>query len=168
MKYIKNEIWKDVLGFESLYQISNFGNVKSLNYRKKGIEQVLIARVNPNGYCVVSLWLNNKSKMKKVHQLVAIAFLNHTPCGMELVVNHKDFDRTNNHIDNLEIVTGRENGNRKHLKSTSIYTGVSKSKNSNSWVAQIKKDNKKIYLGSFKNEIDAHNAYENYLKSIDK
>ena len=85
---------------------------------------------------------------------------------MELVINHINFDKKDNKVSNLEIVTNRENSNRKHLKSTSKYTGVSFEKDRNKWVAQIKINGKRVLLGRFSNEIDASNAYQSKLKEI--
>ena len=104
--------------------------------------------------------------MKKVHQLVAESFLNHKRCGMKLVVNHIDFDKTNNKLDNLEIVTTRENTNQKHLKSYSNFTGVSWNKRANKWIASIKINNKNKYLGYYSNELEASKAYQKELLNI--
>jgi len=116
------EIYKDVIGYEGIYQVSNLGNVKSLKFNK---EKVLKTYKNTYGYPSIGLRINGLAKIKQVHQLVAESFLNHKSFGMELVVNHIDFDRANNRVENLEIVTHRENANQKHLKSSSEYTGVS-------------------------------------------
>jgi hypothetical protein len=77
-----------------------------------------------NGYLQVGLFKNKKTKVFRVHQIVSMAFLNHNPCGHKLVINHIDFDKTNNNLNNLEITTQRQNTNQKHLTSTSKYTGV--------------------------------------------
>lgn len=103
------EIWKDVIGYEGYYQVSNLGNIKSLGNNKTRKEKILNPRICNAGYFYVNLSLNGKAASKKIHQLVATAFLNHVPCGHKLVVNHKDFNKLNNIIDNLEIVTSREN-----------------------------------------------------------
>ena len=125
------EIWKDILDYEGLYQVSNLGRVKSLSRRVKNKngykitkEIILQPAKYKYGYYHIDLSKENKSATKNIHKLVAIAFLNHNHCGYKLVVNHKNFDKLNNHVDNLEIVTQRENSNKKHLKSSSIYTGV--------------------------------------------
>lgn len=97
------EIWKDIAGYEGLYQISNFGNVKSLE--KKVINRInkekkLKMFDNGHGYYQVVLQKNKEKKSFKVHRLVARAFLsneNNLPC-----VNHKDCNRKNNHVENLE------------------------------------------------------------------
>lgn len=159
---MENEIWKNIKGFED-YQVSNFGRVKSL---KRGKEKILKNIVSIDGYYIVNLHKKNKRTTKKIHQLVAIAFLNHNPDGYKLVINHKDINRQNNNLNNLEIVTARENSNRKHLKGSSIYTGVSWHKLTNKWTAQIVIDGKKKYLGLFINELEASCAYQNALNNI--
>lgn len=91
---IKEEVWKDVLGYEGLYLISNRGRVKSFY-------QGNIKAYNFNGnYYDVTLFKNGKGKHFLVHRLVAIAFIpnpNNLP-----QVNHKDEDKLKNHVDNLE------------------------------------------------------------------
>lgn len=154
------EIWKTIKGYED-YQISSFGRVKSFKNNKEKIKNPTI---DVYGYYLINLCNNGIQKTFKIHKLVATAFLNHKPCGYKLVVNHKDLNKLNNNIDNLEIVTARENTNKKHIKSSSKYVGVSWNKRKNKWVSQIYVDGKIKYLGSFKNEYDAHIAYENELK----
>lgn len=166
------EIWKNINNFEG-YQISNFGNVKSLSriILNRGIlpfsskEKILKQNLN-KGYFYVSLSKNGKVKTLLVHQLVAIEFLNHTPEKFVLTVNHKDFNKQNNKLENLEIVTVRENSNQKHIKSSSKYTGVHWVKNKKNWRSTITINGKNKYLGSFKNEIDASNAYQKALNEL--
>lgn len=158
------EIYKCFLDYEGLYEVSNYGNIKSLGNNKKRKEKLLKPTVNSTGYFIVSLCKNGTRKNRKVHQVVAEVFLNHKPNGLVMVVNHKDFNKLNNHIDNLEIVTNRENTNQKHRKSTSQYTGVCWDKLNNKWIAQILVSGKSKHLGRFVNEIEAHNAYQSALK----
>lgn len=165
------EIWKDIPNYEGYYQVSNLGNVKSLarfnNLGKRVKERVLKNLVNTtNGYLVVNLSKIGLVKTKQIHQLVAEAFLNHSKKGHKLVVNHKNFNRQDNRLENLEIITNRENTNKKHKKSKSKYIGVTWHKRVNKWTAQILYKRKNIHLGCFNNEIDAHNAYQNKLKEI--
>jgi hypothetical protein len=156
-----NEIWKNIKGYNEDYQISNLGRVKSLKYGK---EKILKQGYSGNPkYPAVTLSINRIQKKEKVHQLVAIAFLNHKKQGHKLVVNHIDFDVNNNRLDNLEVVTNRENCNLKHKKSTSKYTGVYLI---NEWRATIQINGKQKHLGSFKNEYDAHLAYQKELNLI--
>jgi len=157
------EFWKDIKGYEGLYQISNLGNVKSLNYRCSGYEKFLTKILCNNGYYAVNLSNNSIKKRIEIHQLVAIAFLNHAPCGFKLVVNHKNFIRTDNYVKNLEIITHRNNTNQKHLKSSSQYVGVYWNKLAKKWKASIVINRNKKHLGYFIDELDAHNAYQKAL-----
>ena len=158
---IFEEIFKTIEGYEGMYEISNYGRVKSLKNNK---EYILKPSLDLNGYVIVSLSNEGIKKTKTIHQLVAIAFLNHIPDGMKLIVNHKDFNRQNNHVDNLEIITQRENANLKHLLSSSQYTGVSWHKRDKKWQSIILINNKLKYLGYFNNELEASKAYEEALK----
>jgi hypothetical protein len=155
------EQWKTIEGYED-YQVSDLGNVKSF---KRGKERILKPSIT-RGYLHICIFKNGKQKNKTVHQLVAEAFLNHKPCGLKLVVNHKDFNKQNNHVDNLEIATNRENTNRKHLKSSSQYVGVCWSKRDRKWRANIYINGKKKDLGCFKIEEEARDAYQNALKTL--
>lgn len=69
-------------------------------------------------------------------------------------------------VENLEIITNRENSNKKHLPSSSKYIGVYHDKRSKKWKSQIGINNKQLHLGYYINEIDAHNAYQEKLKEI--
>jgi hypothetical protein len=157
------EIWKDVPGYQGSYQISNLGKVKSL---KLGKERILKQSLNTHGYLQVGLCGDSKIKIIRIHQMVAMTFLNHVPCGHKFVVNHKNFIRTDNRAENLEIVTNRENTNKNHLKSTSNYTGVSWHKPSNKWISFISINGKNKNLGYFVNELDASKAYQKALKKL--
>ena len=156
------EEWKSVKGFED-YEVSNLGNVKSLKYGK---ERILKHSENNGGYLSIVLSLKGKLTTKPIHILVSESFLGHVACGNKYVVNHKDFDRKNNKKDNLEIVTFRVNTNKKHLNSSSKYTGVTWFKSKNKWISQIVIKGKNKYLGLFINEYDAHLAYEKALKEL--
>ena len=114
------EIWKDIKGFEKRYQISNYGRVKSLskfvnnNPKNSSIgyytkEKILKVFDNKNGYKLVKLYKNNKKYTKKVHRLVAEAFIPNLENKSQ--VNHIDGDKSNNCLDNLEWNTCKENIN---------------------------------------------------------
>ena len=168
------EIYKDIKGYEGLYQVSSLGNIRRLksvvkckaDFSRIVNERVLRSSGDGGGYLGVTLSKGSICNRFKIHQLVAIAFLDHTPNGHKLVVNHKDFDKNNNSVKNLEIVTQRNNTNRKHLKSSSKYTGVSFDKQSNKWRADIRIKGKNKYLGLYFNESNAHLAYQQALKLI--
>lgn len=156
------EIWKEVENYNNDYFISSYGNFKS---KKLGVEKILKPTLNSNGYFIVSLSKNGKVTKRKIHQLVAEYFLNHKPCGMKFVVNHKDCDKLNNNVENLEVISQRENtSKRKNLhKKTSKYIGVCFKKGK--YEASIQLNGKIHYLGRFLNEEDAHIAYTNKLKN---
>lgn len=172
------EKWKDIPSYEGFYQASNFGRIKSLDrlvrnptgigYRtRKGI--VLKSNINKQGYLRVYLYKKSKKKTIKVHQLVAMAFLNHKLSGMKFVINHKNVDdlnnKLNNRLDNLEITTQRLNSNKVHLKNSSDFIGVSWNKKRNKWESQIQINKKKVFLGYYKIEKNAHLAYQKALNN---
>ena len=158
-----NEIWKDVVGYEGVYEVSDLGNVKSLKFNK---EKVLTNNLNRNGYLQVGLSKRGRVKSKGIHQLVAEAFLNHKPCGFKLVVDHQNGVRKDNRLENLQIITSRKNTSKDIKGGTSKYTGVSWCKKSNKWRSQININNKVKYLGSFTDELKASEVYQNELSNI--
>ena len=94
------EIWKDIEGYEGKYQISNYGNVKSLKKKKHQCDYLLKPFITKNGYLRVSLSKNNKYVQPLVHRLVAEYFINNPYNYKE--INHKDENKLNNNVDNLE------------------------------------------------------------------
>ena len=101
------EIWKDITGYEGLYQVSNTGKVKSLNYRRTGKEKIMKAYPNGKGYLKVFLCKNGKQKNCRINRLVALAFIPNPDNLPE--VNHIDKDKTNNKVENLEWCTTQYN-----------------------------------------------------------
>ena len=171
------EIWKDIPNYEGYYQVSNLGRVRkyktkklrSIFDEKEELFKIHKQRVNEHGYYIITLRKLKEIKTFKVHKLVAMAFLNHIPCGMKLVVNHKNFDRLDNRLENLEIVSHRENSNQKHLKSSSIYTGVIVDKRrDNYFISQITIKSQSVHLGYCKDEKQASEMYELAVKLVDK
>ena len=107
MNIVKEE-WRPVDGYEN-YEVSNFGRVKSLNYHRTDKEGILKPGKNKDGYLYVGLCRNGKMKYFKVHKLVAEAFLPNPECFEQ--VNHKDEDKTNNCVSNLEFCDAKYNSN---------------------------------------------------------
>ena len=103
------EEWKDIKGYEGIYQISNKGRVKSLNYNRTGKEKIREGTVDNTGYKIISLSKNGKEKKYSIHRLVAQAFLPN-PDNLP-VVNHKDENKLNNNVENLEWCTHKYNCN---------------------------------------------------------
>lgn len=99
------ERWKAVVGYEGLYEVSDFGNVRSLKYGKVRVLKPGVMK----GYYRVHLCKNGKRKSFLVHRLVVIMFIGDIPKGM--VVNHINENKFDNRLENLEIVTVKENNN---------------------------------------------------------
>lgn len=130
MKQNIKEIWKDILGYEGYYQVSNMGRVKSLDRdiiysngritKTKG--KILNGFIKPKGYISVDLYKNNKRAKFYIHRLVAFAFIPN-PDGKEQI-NHLDENPENNCVNNLEWCTCKENLNygnhNKNLSNSSI------------------------------------------------
>lgn len=166
------EIWRDIPGVEEIYQVSTHGRVRSLDrvvYRKDGTSYFQKGRIlKPfirGGYQSCGICVNGINQNRTVHQLVAMAFLNHKPDGYSLVVDHINNIKTDNRLENLQIVTNRYNST-KDLKGTSKYPGVSWSRQNKKWKANIKIDGKHNYLGYFKDEVEASLAYQNALAKL--
>lgn len=157
----KEVTWKEVPGFDK-YQISDYGDIKSLCGINPRILKLKTDRYGYYGACIISQGVR---KSYRPHTLVAMAFLGFVPDKTQkLVVNHINFNKKDNRVENLEVVSHRENSNKKHLKSSSQYTGVSFERSTNKWRAIIYLNGKWINIGRYKNEIDAHNAYQEKLK----
>lgn len=106
------EMWKDIKNYEGRYQISNKGRIRSLinNKNKTRKEpQILKTYLDNDGYEIIRLSKNNKSRAFKIHRLVAIHFLNNIE--NKPVVDHIDTNRRNNNYTNLRWVTNKENSN---------------------------------------------------------
>lgn len=159
MSEIKEE-FRPVKGYEGLYEISSSGKIRGLKRNK-----ILSCKKSSNRYLRISLCKNNKESSYSVHQLVAIAFLNHVPCGMDIVVDHINSNKLDNRVENLQLITSRENTSR-NRKGTSKYTGVHWLKAISKWRAVIGIKDKKKHLGVFTNEYEAHLAYQSALKEI--
>lgn len=105
------EIWKDIEGYEGLYQISNIGRVKSLpkkrRYGTEYQEEMFLKQKNNKGYLQVNLYNSNGMKSYQVHRLVAQTFIKNLKNKEE--VNHKNGLKTDNRVENLEWVTPKEN-----------------------------------------------------------
>ena len=121
---------------------------------------------NNNGYLKVSLYKNGKRKMFYVHRLVAMSFLDN-PNAFPMV-NHKDFNKENNEAGNLEYCTARYNMAYSSMagRHSSSYLGVTWDKRRRKWKAQYQIGKKKVFLGRFSAQEEAHEAYINAIKEI--
>lgn len=169
----QKEIWKEIPNYEGLYQVSNLGRVKSLKrWRNSGNggyfqkERVMNQTLNPYGYKILGLSKNGYKKTFQVHKLVAMAFLGHEPCGHKIVVDHIDNDKLNNNLSNLQLTTMRHNSSKDRRGGSSKHTGVFWYKARKKWRSYIYINGKRIHLGYFEKELDAHKAYQNALNNI--
>lgn len=107
------EIWKPIPNYENIYEASNFGRIRSVNRidtnGRKRIGKILKPKIERTGYLRVALFNGGKRKEYKVHRLVMLAFVGECPYGLQ--VNHKDENKRNNMLANLEYVTPKENTN---------------------------------------------------------
>lgn len=158
------EIWKDVP--LSNYSVSNFGRVRSNNYHRE--KRTVILKINTNHrYPKLSMCIDGKKFNKDVHRMVAELFVE----GKSEVrnhVNHKDKNKLNNHYTNLEWTSTAENNTHKckGLKKNGTLTGarLSSTKNKDRWAAVATLKGKRVNIGSYGSEEQAHEAYLNFLK----
>lgn len=112
---LPNEIWKPVVGYEGMYEVSNLGRVKTLPKIKGSVNfkncYLLAQKTTKHGYLSVTLRHNKTAKYPPTHRLVAMAFIPNPDNKME--VNHIDTNKQNNHVSNLEWVTSSEN--KRHM-----------------------------------------------------
>jgi hypothetical protein len=129
--------------------------------------KILKPRIDGAGYAFVTLYKNSIGKMLKIHKLVAINFMGHIPNGLDRVIDHIDNNKLNNKLDNLQEISHRENSSKDKKFYSSKHTGVRWDKQKNKWGAMIRIDKKPTHLGYYGKEIDAANAYQDVLKSLD-
>lgn len=170
---MENEIFLEIKDYENLYQISNFGNTKSLFKKRpcgkhKNIlrvydEVILKTFTDKRSYVYVSLTKNGKTIKYLVHRLLAQTFIenkNNLP-----YVNHINGIKNDNRVENLEWVSARENNchysNFKKNK-TSKYIGVNFDLKTNKWRGQIEFNGKKVHLGYFLTEEEAYQQRINF------
>ena len=159
----QREEFRSISGYEGLYEVSNFGNVKSLTNDK-----ILKPCLGSRGYYMVRVYKDNKGNTMSIHVLVAMAFLGHKPDGYKIVVDHIDNNKLNNHVSNLQLISNRENTSKDKKNGTSKYTGVTWYNASNKWLAQIAINSKKKNLGLFETEDEAHETYQKALKMLNE
>ena len=144
---MEEEIWKDIKGYEGHYQVSNLGNVRGLDRVVKnsnGTPKRLKIKIikfskNSNGYLNFNLCKNGKTKTFTAHRLVAINFIGIRPGTY--VVNHKDGDKFNNDVRNLEWVTRKQN------TCHAYKTGLMNAKRDGNGVTKFKKEDISIIKG---------------------
>ncbi len=153
MEATNREKWKSVNGFAN-YEISSCGRVRNAT-----TEWILKHRARKDGYLDVWLSKNGTPKQLLVHRLVAEAFFENPT--EKRCVDHRDGDRTNNHIENLRYATHAENNRHrsKRANATSAYYGVCWHKSAGKWNAQIQIEGKRKNLGFFTDEKEAAEVF---------
>ena len=166
------EEFKDIPDFIGLYEISNFGYVKSMDRLipfKNTFKHILEKELKPglrSGYEFVTLSKNGIKTPMSIHILVAICFLGHIPNGRISIIDHKDENKLNNRLDNLQITTVRKNTNKSLTFKNNKRAGVTWNKKCKKWRTRISIKGKSIHLGMFNTKLEASNAYKNKLKTI--
>lgn len=168
--------WRSITGFEN-YEINRLGEVRSIDriehniygttsthYQRHRSQCLLKPIVKDGMYVVYSFSKRDKLFQRYAHRLVAETFIGPIPKGK--VVNHKDGNRLNNSVDNLEIVSQRDNvlHCKRKGKKSSQYPGVYFTQGKFVAMARVPGGNKK-YLGRFITEEEAYQQYKNYVSS---
>lgn len=139
--------YKDIVGYEGLYKISDDGKIISLFAGKIKERRIRIK----DGYYLITLCKDNSNKTYPIHRLIYEAFI--APIDKNKVIDHIDRNRMNNSLSNLRVVTQSENAKNRNGK------GVKLDKRSGKWEARIRVDRKYIHLGSFDTKDSARLAY---------
>ena len=163
-------------GNETNVEITEFGNIrrieKSWHGKGKGSKSIFYGDVNTenkklqtSGYFSIGIAIKNVgSKYLLVHQIKAIHFLNYKLGNRKLVIDHIDSNKVNNCLNNLRVVSMRENSSKEVTIKSGLPTGVRKK--GNSYESNIKINGKTVYLGSFKNIDLASKSYQNALNKL--
>jgi hypothetical protein len=153
------EIWKDVVGYEGIYQVSNLGKVKSLMFNK---QKILKQVKSTNGYFMVGLWKEKKSSRHLVHRIMYEAFYGIKSCR-QYVIDHIDNNKENNNLSNLQYITNRQNSSKDKNSKTgesNIYF------NSNAYLVRMRINNVKKSIGTYKTIEDAIWHRNNFLRNM--
>lgn len=172
------EIWENIKGYEGFYEASNLGNIKSLERKVWTVrnkcfsilkEKILKQTLDKVGYLTVNLHKNGKSKAIRVHLLVWDAFGDSPRNGRELQVDHIDNNKIHNSIENLQILTSRQNTVKYHLsvKKNGLPTGVYKKNTAvkKKYYSIIRLEGRLNHLGYFLTKSGADLAYQKALIS---
>lgn len=155
------EVWKPIKDYKDYY-ISNLGRVKSTKFNKERIFDSLKGK-----YYFVNLYngSTNTRRTITVHRLVAEAFLEYSSSND--VIDHIDGDTHNNCVTNLQVISQRLNTTKGKMQRKSKYPGVSWRENRQSWRIRILYNNRRIVLGSFKDEKEAAEVYKQFSNDME-
>jgi hypothetical protein len=154
------EIWKDVINYEGLYQVSNLGNVKSLIFKK---EKILKPQLSTNKYLMLNLYKNKKLHRVLIHRIMYEAFYCIKSCK-RYVIDHIDNNKQNNNLNNLQYISNRKNSSKDKISKSghsNIYL------NSGNYLVRMRVNNIKKSIGTFKNIEDAIIVRDLYIKQLE-
>ena len=166
------EIWKDVIGYEGLYQVSSLGRVKGLEKkvtRSNRIhslkERMLDPYVGFHGYKMFNLVGNGKTRSVALHRIITETFIPNPE--NKRTINHKNKVKIDNRIENLEWCSDRENVSHavKDKKKHSKYIGVTWDITKSHWIVRVRMKGTRKFVGTFKNEDLAGKAYIQFLQN---
>lgn len=124
---MSKEIWKPVVGYEGMYEVSNYGRIKSMPKKTYKSIRILHPYINiVHGYVEVSLYKDGKAKMHRVHKLVMEAFTDYRSMGTAsgIGIDHIDGNKTNNRLDNLQVMSNADNLRKAHYITGINYKGT--------------------------------------------
>jgi hypothetical protein len=156
------EEWKDIPDYPN-YQVSNLGNVRSLKFGKVKLLKPILHHC---GYHMLNLFKENKRNKYPLHQLVAMAFLNHKPDGMDFVIDHINSDKLDNRLNNLRIITNRENISKERSDRRDLPIGVYPYNGKYKYRVYITIGGKQKSLGYFNDVEEAAQTYQSALQRI--
>lgn len=171
--------WAKVLynGLETNVEVTKCGKVRRVkvdwfgNHKNSKIGEVDLKKLklSPQGYKQLTIQIKGlKQRSLQVHQLVAAAFLGYQWKGINMVVDHIDSNKLNNHIDNLRVVTIRENSSKEKTIKSGLPAGVNFFKRDKKYQSRIYINRKHIHLGLFNTIEEASYAYQQKLKTINQ
>lgn len=166
-------------GIETNVEVTRCGRVRKVKKEWYGFSKMCTnlyygeidfskLKPHPQGYKIISIQVKNLGKKKTtgVHQLIAATFLNYIWQGHKLVVDHIDSNKLNNHLDNLRLITARENVSKEKSIKSGLPVGVCFCKQTKKYSCEIQINGKKNHLGRYNTIEEASNAYQNKLKSL--
>lgn len=175
---LEGEVWLPIPNTNNVYEASNLSRIKSVDrhvINEQGIKRYVKGRILKQHlakhaynryYYNVCICIKNKKKTTTVHSLVFYAFNGFYPKrNSGMVVDHKDNNSLNNNLENLELITHRENST-KDRKGSSKYSGVYFIKNRKAWQSAISINKKQIKILFTKDELKAKKSYEIALENI--
>lgn len=178
---LKGEIWNNIPNTNNTYQASNLSRIRSVDRyvvdkkeRKKYVrgrilKQYLVQDEDKRNYYNVCICIENKKRTTTIHSLIFSAFNGFCPTRESgMVVDHKDNNPLNNNIENLQLITHRENSTKDRKNGVSEYRGVCWRKDSEKWYSAIGINCKQIKIFQSDNEHLCGKAYKIALENIDK